>query len=246
MIKKFKPLILNFRLFYWLAFFLSIGQLSLGQQKIDGIGQLRLGMRIEQIYDLLAIKKIKVVTNGDKDAERELYVGIKHHPVLLKADTTKSFLPSDWNISPCPDVQIMKVPEYKVAGIDISQLELTFYKNSLVKLVINAPSSEFIDAFKAKYGNGNLEVKTDTAKCSRRFGGDFEAEEHTYTTTWRSSDDSVSIYYIASDYRNSSCEQQYLTVFSIDNLTALRPMIICGKAMIERRQRHSKDALKDL
>lgn len=202
------------------AFFslLIILPLFINAQKIEGFGQLKIGKTLNQIINDLAIDTKTIIdeSKGDKLKFYDLYMPKK--TVLLKFDTLrKEKYEFDYYYSKNPKVTKLILPNYKVSDIAITDITLSFYNDTLYMINVKNPTKDFKSAFEAKYGSGDVKQESKTVKCSSAFQSSFEVEEKTFTTSWPSNDSSIVVISVLSSYRDSKCQEQFLTYFLVQN-----------------------------
>lgn len=209
-------------------------------QTIDGFGGLRLGKPLQDVLTMLNLTGAKTLTNGQQN-----FVNLSDdEAVILRYDSSKEITTYDYNVKTCLNLVQVKVPEYEVAGIKVSRITLNFYKDTLYEIDINAPSTEFDDAFKAKYGEGKLTYKADTIKCSSAYQGSFKVVEKNYTTNWASGNKNVKVERYVSDYRNSKCEEQFFSIFMIYNTATYKKVDTVEKQTEQQAEAKKAKKLK--
>jgi hypothetical protein len=193
-----------------LLFFLSLA--TFGQNKIEGIGKFKLKKTTTSFLDTLSteqnLEKIVIRANNE-------YFRIKNQDNILaevKPDTLQPYSSPVYSHQ-CKDVRVFYLPNTKISDIDISEMYLTFYKDTLVDINIDY-SHDIIDALTLKYGDPKLEKKENEVTCTLKLtGSEIKYKETMYYKKWENGN--IKCTAAIGDYRDSKCERQTLSYISI-------------------------------
>lgn len=218
---------------------------SSNAQTIEGIGQIKIGKSYSQIIQDVGIEEKKIVDAGKEDLDFfDVYRPKK--TLLFKYDSANSKKRDyDYEFIKCPEAVKLVIPTYTVADIKVEQIELQFYHDTLYSIDIKSPSMEFLKAFKTKYGDGNLKKEVKTVQCSSAYVKNYDVEEVTFRTTWESNISNVDVTYVLMDYRDSKCQQQYLTYVLISNSKISKQVTSCETDIRDRMKRKEDSELKN-
>lgn len=215
-------------------------------QAPDGFGQIRIGKTYLQIIKDIGLKKVKEESNGKSGF---FSPALSNTPILLRYDSEKKVTTSDLYVSVCSNSYVLFLPRYEVGDIDIKDIRLSFYNDTLYFIQVNKPSDKFIDAIKLKYGKGNLVRQIDTVKCSSLYAKNYEVFEQRFTTTWPDPNDELHVWESIQDYRNSKCEQVFTSSFYIIHNKGNRRLLNCQietRDIIKAKEaKEKKDKLGD-
>lgn len=195
-----------------LPFLLLLSSALFGQSKIEGIGKFKLKRTVTAFLDTLAKEQdFDRTTMSNYDDYFKLRYK-KDKIAEIFSDTIKSY-----NSPPyahlCKDVRVFYLPKIKISDIDISELYLTFYKDTLIDIHVDY-SKEIVDAFELKYGKPELETKDKDVTCTLRLtGSDIKYTETMYYQRWENGN--IKCTAAIGDYRDSKCEKQILSYISI-------------------------------
>lgn len=213
------------------CFQFACAQDSIQQTNIEGIGIFKIGKTdisiIEELKNELNVK-VERTNNSSYQYSKEL--DSKKFILEFYADTVNSYNSPVYS-SVLSDVRIFEVRGYSVANIELKDLVLYFYKDTLYELKCDY-SQELIDAVKLKYGEGQLESSEREVQCSSRLTGTYSLKEQTFYTTW--SNGLIHAVYTLSKYYDSKCEKKLLAYFIVSN------------SQLVTEIRELEDALKNL
>ncbi len=122
------------------------------QNKIEGIGIFKIGKtKIKIINQILEENKV-VLENFDNIKQSRW---LKYRIDFVVAELTPNI--TDDKLNPlltcfCPDVRVFFIKEYKIAGINLQNIHLKFYKNTLIAFYCDS-SDELLQSLTTKYGN---------------------------------------------------------------------------------------------
>jgi hypothetical protein len=154
------------------------------QTQITGFGKLRIGSPLTLLNDLGYPSDIKVV-NNDHSYFGNAYENTTGKNICLIVSDSITGENSAYGYFN-PDVRYYYVPRFKVTdNIEISQVELRFYKGKLYSIRCY-PSSEFSEALSLKYGKPEMKVdKEDHTFTYTYTGATVVKTDATYTSTWK-------------------------------------------------------------
>lgn len=178
------------------------------QDKIEGIGRFKIGKTtIESLSD-------QPISKINEDYQR---VAVGQKLVELTRNLTEpESTPSGTPFS--KDVRVFYSDRHEVAGIELIDLYLTFYKGVLHKIAIDH-SDELIEALTLKYGKPKVELKTTPIKCVYRLTGRASKPKVNQTSKTYWLNNNVSAIYFYSLKYNSDCEADYFDYFHIIDIT---------------------------
>lgn len=188
------------------------------QQKIDGIGQFRIGKTTSDIITQISDdKRVKVKEShsamDEFRVDGSLYKKTKNIFIVSEPKPGDIDNPNYLHNS---DHKCYFIDYYEVSSVPISKLYLHFYKDTLYSIRCDG-GIELTDALTLKYGEPAIETETKKVKCSSRLAGEFEVEERNHTSKWNTGIDSVKAVSYTSLYYNSKCEKSFLSFFYITN-----------------------------
>ncbi|HEV8079559.1 MAG TPA: hypothetical protein VGP43_02520 [Chitinophagaceae bacterium] len=185
-------------------------------QPVDGFGKIKLGKTYDQLLSDIDVNPKKIVSSkNEKLSFSEVYRPRKATLVIYDSAHFQESLKYSYVM--CESAKLLLLPSYKVSDIEVNNLELKFFNDTLYSIQITNPTSDFTTAFKLKYGSGKTETEKKTVQCSNALtgAGKFEVEEVAYTTTWSGEPDDIRAYSRLSDYRDSECKHQYISYYLI-------------------------------
>ena len=116
-----------------------------------------------------------------------------------------------------PAVSVFYLNYYKISDIDIEDIYLTFYKDTLIQFKSKS-TAVFVDALNTKYGKPILKRETKNIYCENGFGASTEHEEHNRYSTWDTKTKNISaneIDHLWYDY--SDCKPMLVKEFFLKN-----------------------------
>ena len=145
-----------------------IGQLSFGQDKIEGLGPFKINSYT--VSDLLSYAKEKDIDQiviKDYMKQFDDYYGYVRNAKLLsfEIDTTGE-VSKPYEVSYCPDQKVFMLRKFELAKMEFSSITLKFYKDTLYEIYITDPPYQFNDNIEAKYGEGRK--KTEKKEESKK------------------------------------------------------------------------------
>lgn len=223
-----------------LFIFLPILCTSFSQdQKIEGIGLFKIGQTHVSIIDKLSedINTKTISCNSSSDFYEIEYSKTKYI-IQTFPDTVKEYN-SPPGSSLCQNVKSFSVKGFYVAGIQLKDLKLQFYNDTLYYVSCDY-TSDISEAMKLKYGVGKLETKKKEIECKNSYSGTKRTlTETTIYETWEH--DEITAIGRILEFYNSKCERQLTSLFSVYNETKYL-MVYNKEAEIKRR---INDAIKD-
>ncbi|GAA4907012.1 hypothetical protein [Mucilaginibacter defluvii] len=206
---------------------------SFSQEKFTGIGVFKIGSDSSVVYNYAEekCKKVKVISSI---------------PVFDKKYIAKiSKGAADIIVDPCPDVSEYRLALYEVAGMKLKNVELTFYKNKLIKFRSDY-STEVVNALDQKYGKSESTIKYDTASCVYQLTG---ITRKLVAKTYHNNRESDDIHFSAfvGSYYDDKCNEQYYSglSYSIQVLEQLKCSNEASKNKYTPKLKDEKQ-LKDL
>lgn len=192
--------------------------IALSQNKIDGIGQFRVGKTVTSVLERIAADKNVKINQESTSMDRYLAEGaiykITKNICLLSAPKEDEI--EDPKYKHSTDVKVYFIDYLEISGVPFAKLYLSFYNDTLYSIHAEG-SNEITDAMKVKYGEPILKVTKKKVKCTSRISGNFEVEELAYDSQWESGIPSIKVTSYTSAYYNSKCEKNYFSFFSIEN-----------------------------
>lgn len=185
------------------------------QQKIDGIGKLRLGAPVELI-DELGLGTPKLV-GSDLDfykMERSSYIEPKSIYEMTPPGEEKRY-GEQW--PKVQDERVFYISEYEiVSGVVLKKVQLHFYKNALYSIVAES-NRNFEELLTLKYGKPKLEVKTEDKKYTNTFTGATitKTDEH-YFSEWATNDEDIKCFSMLLKMHNRKGESNISYTFTLE------------------------------
>jgi len=143
----------------------------------------------------------------------------------------------------CPLVKYYYIKGYKVSDIELVNLELEFYKDTLIEIKCDV-TIELTDAIKLKYGEGETKIEKKEIKCTYTFNGNsISYEEISMNESWRYKDIHSLIQF--SKYYNSDCKERTLNYISISKIGAYDMISKCEKEITDIENQEKLKKLKD-
>lgn len=183
------------------------------QNKIEGIGKFKLKKTTTAFLDTLAKEQ-----DFDRTTMRNYseYFKLRYKKGKIAEvfpDTVKSY-DSPPYAHLCKDVRVFYLPKIKISDIDITEMYLTFYKDTLIDIHVDY-KKEIVDALELKYGKPELDTKEKQVTCTLKLTGtDIKYTETMYYQKWENGN--IKCTAAIGDYRDSKCEKQILSYISIN------------------------------
>jgi hypothetical protein len=145
-----------------LAVMFLLFSLAGNAQEIDGIGVIELGKTETQILSDLKIEAKKIVDGNTKTmkaigkSSSKSVIRIKYDPIcklikdMLSESSNFDLSLKNWGIEKCADATLLLIPKYEVAGVTVQHLRLTFYRDTLIRILYqneNDDNKNFLFAF---------------------------------------------------------------------------------------------------
>jgi hypothetical protein len=215
-------------------------------QKIDGIGKIKLGNSYEQIISDLGIKPKEVIKGKKLDKVSYLDLSNRLYIYLLQFDTTKKYNDgTELFYIKCSNTSKLIFPTINISGIEINNIDLSFYNNNLYMLYIENPSMKFIEAFKIKYGEGKSNYKSNKVTCTSTFKDKYDETEYTNEITWTPEFDSIQVKYYYRNYRDGNCEKSIISYFEIKKKDTYHKVLDSEVKYHNRQKEIEKERLKN-
>lgn len=181
------------------------------QDKIEGIGPFRINVTTVADFQQTAKDSHNKIGTIDHDETPAYNVS----EILLNRKNPDDMHP---DASYCPDGRVFYVERFKVAGITLKRLYLTFYKDRLVYLTC-IPEKTIANALKLKYGEAVEETDDGYRYC-----GGVRYVSTTHWDAWRNG--KIKAWYGLSEYRDYYCRlgppTAQFSLFDSDNWDAYR------------------------
>lgn len=208
------------------AFLLSTS--CLAQSKINGIGPFKIGKTTIGIVNQIAQESGDSLRSYDSnyylDEGRLRIIEL----ISNKADLSKS--PTAVLFS--PNTRVFLVSTYRVAGIDLNNLYLTFKGDQLARIACSG-AEKLTDALLTKYGEVPIKTtKTKSVCVYKSTGNKLDIVDATYIRRW------VNGTVIAEDYTskiyNSNCKEEYTALFSVTDKLVYSTMLQAHAATLKK------------
>lgn len=158
----------------------------LAHAQLQGIGIFKINKSTTSLIDSISIQSSVPIEKTEKDILMIVYQSLGSHLtnkiIEVKRDsndyyggTSESFLQKN--------VRVFYINYYKVVDIDIEDIFLTFYKDTLVQFKCKS-SSDFVYALNIKYGKPEVKRTEKTILCQNGYGATTTHEEHTRYSSW--------------------------------------------------------------
>lgn len=193
-------------------FLLLLSFSALGQNKIEGIGKFKLKKTTTALLDTLA---------KEQDFDRitiksfEEYFGLRYKKNKIAevfSDTVKSYNSPPYSHL-CKNVRVFYLPKIKISDIDISEMYLTFYDDTLIDIHVDY-NKDVVEALELKYGAPVLDTKEKEVSCTVNLtGATVKYTETMYYQKWENGN--IKCTAAIGDYRDSKCEKQVLAYITI-------------------------------
>lgn len=185
---------------------------SFGQDKIEGIGRFKLKKTTVAYIDTLEKEK-----KFDRESIRSwndfFKLRFKKDKIAeVFADTLNTYNSTSYSHY-CSDTRVFYISRIEIAGIELTDTYLLFYKDTLVAINTDY-KSEIAEAFKLKYGEPQLEKKETETKCTLKLtGSELSYTDPMYYQYWTNND--IRCTAAIGYYRDSKCEKQTLSYITI-------------------------------
>jgi len=222
-----------------LATMLTLNVIS--QTPLTGIGKLKLYSPISLINELGYNENTKIIDNKS-DFFKYAYKKSSGDNIyeIVQDSTKEKFYGGYYN----KDVRKFYLPSYKVIPtLEINCLNLVFYKDTLISIKCNG-STELGEALDLKYGNSNLDLKTEDHTFTYTYtGATVIKTDETYTKTWNTNTKNITCNSVLMIWYDSKGEKLSDYTFSLsDNYYEKIISDIESKItkQIEKREKMSK------
>jgi hypothetical protein len=184
------------------------------QPKIEGIGGFKINKTttsiIKELEKTLNIQTIR--TNSmDYVFSQDKMAG--NYILELYRDSVNTYN-SPTYAPALNEVKVYKVKGVKVAEIELTEMYLHFYRDTLIEINCGY-TMDLIDAIRTKYGNGTSEIKEKDIQCSSKIAGTFTVKEQTSYERWQNNNiEAVSCIH---KYYNSKCEENFVSYIQVSD-----------------------------
>jgi hypothetical protein len=146
---------------------------------------------------------------------------------------------SPTNASSCNKVKTFKIGGYSVAGINIKNLTIKFYNDTLTE--INCENTkELMEAIHLKYGEGEKKIENKEIECTLSLTGNIiKYEETTLTEEWENND--IRAYEMNKKYYDSKCNPKYFHYLNIYSINKNDLIYECEESVETRRENKKND-----
>ncbi|MFT3679476.1 MAG: hypothetical protein QM791_04340 [Ferruginibacter sp.] len=193
-----------------------------GQDKIEGIGKFKLNKLTYLQLDSLAQEWQYGRDATRKFSEYSSYAGQKNYLIQLLPDTLKEY-GSPPHTHHCKQTRVFYIPTIKVSDIELKDLFLTFYNDTLVELDVEY-SSQIVKALSLKYGEPTIEEKEKDIQCTLSLtGSSIALKEKMYYQHWVNN--TIRCMAVIGTYYNNDCEKRtlkYINIFATNIYEELR------------------------
>ncbi len=157
---------------------LGLNYNGFSQSKIDGIGIFKIDKTTISVIDSLVNQGYQLKTCNDM-------LGCSSYKItgMTIAEKIGNKMKPETNFPLIPENRIFAIGEYNVAGIEITNLELRFYKDTLYQIKSVVGDLELQTALQEKYEE-TVEVDKKEILCSSVYG-EFKEEEVRYLIKYR-------------------------------------------------------------
>lgn len=194
-----------------LGIFILLGFYSNAQDvkaQIEGISIFKIDKTNIKIIDSLANNGYNLKTCKDTyDCSKYKISGMNIYEMINDTIQPDSQLPL------FKEYRKFIIAQYTVAGIEITEMQLSFYNDVLFSINISG-DLRLSMALKEKY-NGEIKVDKNEVTCTSRLG-DYKEEEVCYTTIYRENE-KFKAYSTFKIYYNDKCEKNTLNYTLIHN-----------------------------
>lgn len=199
-----------------LSLFISLSILGTSfsqEQKIEGIGLFKIGQTHVSILDKLSEDLSTKIVNCNSSSDfYEIEQSRTKYIVQIFPDTVKEYN-SPSGSSLCPNVKSFSIKGVYVAGIQLKDLKLKFFNDTLYYLSCDY-TSDISEAMKLKYGVGKLETKKNEIECKNSYSGTKRTlTETTIYETWDNND--ITAIGRILEFYSTKCERLLTSLFSV-------------------------------
>ena len=210
------------------------------QSKIEGIGRFKILKTKVSVIDSILSETSYAFNKVSSMRDFYQKSTIQNSICELTIDTnTTSQIPFSHY---CKWVKTFFIPKIKIADIPISNVYLTFYKDTLIEFKCDG-SIAISEALDLKYGQSKVTKTEKKSTCTlKSIKESMPFIETTYFSTWGTGD--VTATGIVSDYRDSDCEKKVMNSLHISSLKYGKEIYTCDdkeeailRAKAEERKR---------
>lgn len=184
-----------------------------------GIGSLKLGMKVSDI---------PILSKSDTTSSYDYYIrriyrnkSIDCVYEFLHEDTSKYYSKGSVSyglISLSPNTRKFYIGRLKISNlIEIENVELLFYKDSLYQIHCNR-TSDLEDAIKVKFGEPKTTVTTKDHTFVNGYGNRFIKTDETFLSEYNTLSDNIILTSTLSKYYNDNGEANYISFVVLYNL----------------------------
>ncbi|OAV70685.1 hypothetical protein Barb4_01170 [Bacteroidales bacterium Barb4] len=195
---------------------LLICNLCFSQEKITGIGKLKLFSSANVIKEIGYIKEPILVTS-EREYLSKVYKKYENKELyLLGISENKNDKIA--RVPFCDSVKVYYIPSYiPVDGVVLSGITLKFFNDSLYSIMIDSPDG-LRAALTLKYGKPEHEKKEKERIFVNGLGIEITKIDSEYTTTWEKENKEISCYYFSKFYHSDKGELNHFEYFSLFNV----------------------------
>ncbi len=232
------------KLIYVLLIFSSV--VSIGQNKIEGIGKLKLNKTITKDLKSFSEEQGLTIEIEKISTEAAMIETRKDEIVEIVPNYTDKY-ESPSNAHYCKNARVFFIPNMTVSLIDISDIYLTFYKDTLVDIKCGY-SDELVTAFEIKYGKPSYKKLKNVQECYLNYPSKLKFTDETIIEIWINGD--LECDAALGSFHDNDCKvytQKYITFFSNKKSDLVQDCDSKEELRIENDEKKElKKKLKDL
>lgn len=224
----------------FLSLLVTVG--AYAQEKINGIGVLKVGMTVEEMKTEMQKKGFTINTCsnfatclGMPFSKNKVVNEVKNYS-KISTNISGKYVPVKTE-----GITDFFVQNYEIAGITMPNFLVRFYHDKLAYIEIKNMGSKLKDKLTLKYGEPETEKETKQIECSY-INKKSEKEEIKYTSYFRNDEDVVAVYTTWFHY-NKMCQPIDSQSFIIYNPTAYE---VFKDPQQQRNEETEKDDLDEL
>jgi hypothetical protein len=233
--------------------FLLISNFIFSQDSIkpifNGFGLLKVNQTtisvIKELEILLKTESKEIKSQGNYSYVQDLINnGTYKKSFILEIVNNKKHKEESPILAPkCELVKLYIVKGYKVSNIELINLHLKFYNDTLTEIKCDI-TTELKNAIKLKYGDGETQSDRKEIKCTYTYNGNtITYEELEIDETWRNKNTFSTIRF--KKYYNSDCKEKYFNYLLISSYKSIEDIINCEKDAINIENQEKLKNLKD-
>lgn len=220
---------------------LFLSNISLGQDKIEGIGKFKIKKyTIDQLDTLVTDNYFMRQTVSNSKSFFNLY-NKSDILIEIQPDTVEINMSIAYSLF-CKKTRVFFIPKYSVAGIELKNTYLTFYNDTLTELQTDY-TFDVINAIKLKYGEAKIDKKEKEISCELKLtGAKVNYTETMYYQYWYNG--SIKCTAAIGDYRNSKCEKKTISYITVNNEKNTDQINRCDEKEKQRLKNRLDDSKK--